>query len=366
MSTNKNSLNKNKFYMLLALKQAKKAIGNTGKNPSVGCVIVKNNSVISSGVTGVNGRPHAERYAIQNSKYSVKNSDLYVTLEPCSHYGVTPPCINIIIKKSIKSVFFSTKDPDIRSFDKSTNILKLKKILTSNGILEEEIKNFYKSYFKYKKKLHPYVTAKLAISKDFFTVSKNKSWITNEFSRGRVHLMRSQNDCILTSVKTVIKDNPLLTCRIKGLENRSPIRFIIDKNLKIPLSSKILLNSKINKTYIFFNKENLIKENLLKKNNIILIKMPLNKENNFNLNLILKKIAQFGFSRVFLESGVNLMGNFLRENLIDEFKLFISSNNLGRNGRNNFKKYIKMIDKSVKTDNKVNLLGDKLISYTIK
>ena len=224
--------------MGLALKQARINLGNTKKNPSVGCVIVKNNSLLSASCTGFNGTPHAESSAIKNSKTNLENSTLYSTLEPCSHYGKTPPCINLISKRKIKSVYYSIKDPDIRSFNKCKKRLSKKKIIVKNGYLARDLNLFYSHYIKYKSNLLPYVTAKLAVSKDFFTINKKNKWITNKYSRGRVHLMRSQHDCIITSSKTINKDNPQLNCRINGLERRSPARIILDKKFPIYKGSK--------------------------------------------------------------------------------------------------------------------------------
>ena len=133
--------------MKLALLQANRNLGNTKDNPAVGCVIVDKDCILSVGNTSVNGRPHAEQNAINHSKFDIKNSVIYVTLEPCSHYGKTPPCVNLIIKNKIKKVFFSLKDPDERSYDKSTNQFKRNRIEVKNGILAQDIKNFYKSYF---------------------------------------------------------------------------------------------------------------------------------------------------------------------------------------------------------------------------
>ena len=239
--------------------QAQRNLGNTKENPAVGCVIVKNDCIISAGCTGINGRPHAEQNAITYSKNDIKNSDLYVTLEPCSHYGRTPPCVKTIIRNKIKRVFFSLNDPDRRSYNKSTKQLKKNKIRVQNGILGSDIKNFYKSYFKYKENILPFVTAKMAISKDFYTNSKKKKWITNKFSRGRVHLMRSNHDCILTSINTIIIDNPRFTCRIRGLEDNSPSRIILDKKLKIHITSNIVRSANKYRTIIFFNKIDLKK-----------------------------------------------------------------------------------------------------------
>jgi len=357
---------KKSYFMNLALKQAQVNLGNTKENPSVGCVLVKNNSVISSACTSINGRPHAEYLAIKKAKDNSKNSDLYVTIEPCSHYGKTPPCVKFIIKNKVKRVIYSLKDPDHRSHNKSKKILKKNNIFVSNGILSSESKKFYKSYFNFKKNMLPYVTAKLAVSKDLFLNDKKNKWITNEFSRGRVHLMRSNHDCILTSNRTVIKDNPTLNCRIPGLKSKSPSRFIIDKNLRLPISSQIAKSANLYPTTIFFNKDKKKKIKTLKKLKIKLIKMNLDKTGNFNLIDVLIKIKSLGFSRIFLESGLNLLTNFLKNRLINDFYLFISNNKLKNNGINSFRKtmniYFKKRDFIQK---KVNLSGDKLYSCTL-
>ena len=231
MSTNQNSNQKHKFFMDLALQQAKINLGNTNKNPSVGCVIVKKNSVISVGSTSFNGRPHAEHNAISDSKVSISNSELYVTLEPCSHYGKTPPCTKKIIKNKIKKVYFSIKDPDKRSYNKSIKKLKKSHIKVNIGINSKTVSDFYKSYILSKEKKLPYVTCKLAISKDFYTINKRKEWITNLYSRGRTHLMRSSNDVILTSSKTIKEDNPQLNCRIKHKKYKKEIVNLFDDKL---------------------------------------------------------------------------------------------------------------------------------------
>ena len=139
--------------MNLALSQALRNLGNTGQNPSVGSVIVKKGCVIASGATSLGGRPHSEKNAVDNSKEDLSNSDMYVTLEPCSHYGKTPPCVNAIIKNKVKKVYYSIKDPDLRSFNKSKNILKNKKIAVTDNILKSEVKKFYRSYIKSKFKV---------------------------------------------------------------------------------------------------------------------------------------------------------------------------------------------------------------------
>ena len=354
--------------MKLAFNQAQKNLGNTKENPSVGCVIVRNGHLIGSGYTGFNGRPHAEINAINFTKLNLNNSSMYVTLEPCSHYGKTPPCINQIIKKNIKKVHFSVTDPDKRSFNKSKKILSNNGINVRTGFLSNKLNIFYKSYYKFKKSSSlPFVTSKLAASKDYLTVNKKKKWITNNSSRSRVHLIRSSHDCILTSSKTVIKDNPLLTCRIKGLEHKSPARIVLDKNLSISINSKVIKDSKKQNTILFYNKINNSKIAAFKRKKIKLYKVALNKDGNINLKQSLKKIKNLGFSRILIEAGKDLTSSFLNENLVDQFELFLSNKKLYKNGEKSIKKFFSSYLKNKKyICQTVNLFGDKMYTYRIK
>ena len=276
--------------------------------------------------------------------------------------------MNAIIKNKIKKVYFSLKDPDDKSFDKSSKKLKKNKISVKHGILESEIKEFYRSYHIYKKReKFPFVTGKIAISKDYLTVNKKAKWITNNFSRGRVHLMRNNHDCILTSANTVIKDNPKLTCRIKGLEENSPSRVILDKKLKIPITSNIVKSAKNWRTIIFFHKIDQKKIKALKNFKIKLIRMPVGIDGNFDLENILMKLKTLSFSRIFIESGLNLTAGFLNKDLVDDFQLFISSKKLGKNGNNSFKRNMQLFLKNKKFSTaNVNLFNDKLISFSLK
>ena len=353
--------------MNLAFAQARKNLGNTKENPSVGCVVVKNEILLSAGFTSFNGRPHAETNALKYLKKKSQDSILYTTLEPCVHYGKTPPCVDLIKSRKIKKVFYAVKDPDLRTYNKSAKFFKSNGIRVSHGILSNKLNNFYKSYFNFKGSNAPFVTAKIALSKDHYSVNKKKSWITNIYSRGRVHLMRSQHDCIITSSKTVIEDNPTLNCRIPGLENRSPTRVILDRELKIPIKSKILRTAKIYKTIIFYNKYNYKKLKLLKKFKVSLIYTDLDNKGNLDLLKLLKKLKKIGYSRIFLESGIKLVTAFLKQKLINELKIFISKKSINKLGSI---KSSKIINYYLKRKNinfeQVNLFGDKLKSYIIK
>ena len=367
MSTNQNKSPKNKYFMNLALQQAKINLGNTKENPSVGCVIAKGNKLISAGHTGINGRPHAEFNAIKNSKEKLINSNIYVTLEPCIHFGKTPPCVRNIIKNKIKNVYFSIKDPDKRTFGKSIVEFNKYHINTNTGINSNQIGEFYKSYILYKTKKIPFVTCKLAISKDYFTINKKKKWITNNHSRQRVHLLRSYHDVIITSERTVSIDNPKLNCRIDGLDKKSPARIILDKNFKISLRSNVIKNSLKYKTIIFYNKNDKKKIKMLKKLQVKTYKIPLNFSGNFDLKKVLFKAQTLGFSRIFLETGIKLASNFLKENLVNELKIFVSNDKLKNKGEGSFKNYFKtFLKKKKQIIEKVNLYNEKLITYKIK
>jgi len=257
------SLNKDFIYTKLAYRQAEINLGSTLSNPSVGCVVVKNDSVISSGYTSSNGRPHAEFNALKKN-LNYKGSDIFITLEPCSHHGKTPPCVNVIIKKKINRVVFSTNDIDERSKNFAEKKLKKKNIIVKKFILNKFAKEFYKSYFLQLSKKIPYIDAKLAISKDYLTINKKYRWITNEKSRKLANLIRSKYDCILSTSKTINDDNPLLDCRIEGLEKKSPTVIIVDRFFKIKKNLKIFKN--INrKIYIATIHDNKKKELYFKK-----------------------------------------------------------------------------------------------------
>ena len=291
---------------------------------------------------------------------------MYVTLEPCSHYGVTDPCTDLIIKNKFKHVYFSINDLDFRSHDKSSKILKKKKISVSKGILSNISKDLYRSYFKSKKNLLPFVSIKIAVSKDYYSVNKKEKWITNSYSRARGHLLRSCHDCILTTSNTVITDNPKLNCRINGLNYKSPSRIILDDKLRVPLKSEVIKESINYRTIIFFNKINKKKIKLLKKKGVETYRISKDEKGNLDLKVVLLKARDLGFSRILVESGITLINNLLIDNLADDLNLFISNKNLGINGKFNIKKRINFFLKNkIRTEQRVNLFGDKLINYKI-
>ena len=310
--------------MELALSLANARHGLTGENPSVGCVIVKNNEIVSIGQTGFGGTPHAEYNAIKDSNINLKGSKMYITLEPCTHYGKTPPCTNLIIKKKIKEVFYSIDDIDKKVKGKSFKILKSKNIIVKKGLLKKNVSNFYVTYFFNKKNKLPFVTGKIAISKNNLIYSKKTKKITDIHSDKLTHYLRYKNDSIMISYKTLNIDNPKLSCRLKGLKRFSPKRIILDNYLNTKTNSYIFKTVDKNNTIIFYNKANKQKIALFKKKGIKLIKSNLNKMKYFDLKLVLKKLYKIGIRNILVEGGNNLSGSFLKNKLFNQFYLFKS------------------------------------------
>jgi len=354
---------KDSFFIKLAYQQADINLGSTGTNPCVGAVVVKNSSIISSGYTSLRGRPHAESNALKK-KINYKNSDLFVTLEPCSHYGKTPPCTKKIISKKIKRVVFSVNDIDPRSKNLASKEFKKNKIKIKRFVLKDFAKDFYKSYLTQTSNEIPFIDAKIAISKDFFTINKKKRWITNNKSRTLANFLRSKYDCLLTTSKTVNDDNPILNCRIEGLEKKSPDLIILDRLFKIKVNSLIFRKNK-GKIYILTNIKNSFKEIFLKKKGVKIIRIQRNNNSIENLKHIFMQIKKLGFNRILVESGVTFLEQLIRHNFIKNFYLFKSSLNLNSSGFNNSNPlYLKKINISKKNKIKVNLTDDTL--YKVK
>ena len=348
------------FFSRLALNLAEVNLGKTKTNPSVGCVIVKNNSVVSSGITSINGRPHAEFNALNKNKFFT-GSKMYVSMEPCTHYGLTPPCTKIIKKKKIQKVYYSSHDPDHRTFKKAKLFLNKYKIKSKKVNVSSDI---YQSYFINTKYGLPHLDAKIAISKDIFTINKKEKWITNKRSRKVSHLLRSRYDCILSTSKSINKDNSLLNCRIDGLNNFKPELIIIDRNLKLKKNLKLLNISKKRNTYIVTTINKSKKINFFKKKNIKFVNIKkLNQKKDFLI--LLNKIYKKGKRRILVESGLTFINSLIKNNLIKNLYIFKSDINLKNNGYNNsFPKILKKINFNNKL--KVNLNGDNLFKIRIK
>jgi len=230
---NDNQINNIEFYMDLALNEAKKGMGFTSPNPLVGAVIVKNNKILSAGYHEKDGLAHAEVNAIKKmGEKEIKDSDLYVNLEPCSHYGRTPPCTDLIIKSKIKRVFIANKDIDNRVNGKGIEILQKAGLTIKSGILEEKGKNLNSIYFFNKISNRPYIVMKAAVTLDgkIAAVNGDSKWISSDKSREIVHKLRLRLRSIAIGHNTAAKDNPQLNCRLEGFETKPVDKLVFTNN----------------------------------------------------------------------------------------------------------------------------------------
>ena len=313
---------------------AKKKFGQTFPNPTVGCIIAKNYKIISKAVTNHSGRPHAEEIAIAKAGGKSKGATMYVTLEPCFHSSRNGSCADQILRSGIKEIFISSPDPDYRTNYKSINKLRKNNVLVNVGLDKNKTYNLNKFFFISLKKKQPFTKVKLAISNDEKIAWANykSKWISNEFSREYAHKIRYSSQAILTTSKTIIKDNPRLTVRLKkNKEIHLPI-IVIDKNLKIPLNSNILKNISKKRVIIFTSKKNK-KSEILTKLGCEIVFCKLNKINKLNLKSIFKKIYTLKISDILVEAGGIFFTDLLKNNLVDELHLFKSKIIIGQNGK---------------------------------
>ena len=355
MSTKRDKFTKKDTkYMSLALNLARARHGLTGPNPSVGCVIVKNDVIISIGQTGYSGRPHAEYNAIKNSIDNLDGSKMYVSLEPCSHYGKTPPCTKEIIKNKISEVFYSIEDIDKKVKGKSFKILKSKNIIVKRGLLKKEVGNFYKPYFFNRKNKIPYVTGKIAVSKNNLIYSKGTKRITDIHSDKLTHLLRYKNDSLMISYKTLNQDNPKLDCRLESLNKYSPKRIILDSNLETNINSYIIRTANKNNTIIFY--KNAIKLKILefKKKGVCLIKSNLLKNGDFNIKVILMKLYDLGCRNLLVEGGNDLSKSMIKKKFFNQFYLFKSPKSLSKLVAHKNFNFFKDLSQKYKEKKKIN------------
>ncbi|WP_252230295.1 bifunctional diaminohydroxyphosphoribosylaminopyrimidine deaminase/5-amino-6-(5-phosphoribosylamino)uracil reductase RibD [Clostridium sp. ZBS15] len=318
----------NEKYMGLALELAKKGIGKVNPNPLVGAVIVKDDEIIGIGYHEQYGGPHAEVNAINNATKLLEGSTIYITLEPCAHYGKTPPCVNLIIEKKIKKVVIGMLDPNPMVSGKSVKKLKENDIEVIVGIEEEKCKKLNESFIKYITSNLPFVILKSAISLDgkIATAIGESKWITSKEARRDGHLLRNKLSAIMVGVNTVIKDNPELTCRIEN--GRNPIRIIVDSTLRIPLDSKIVNNSD-RLTIVATTKyaDKLKKQKLVNKG--VRVIEIIDKNKKVDLKELMRYLGNLKIDSILIEGGGTLNFSALEENIVDKVRFYIAPKILG-------------------------------------
>lgn len=301
------------YYMEKAIKLGRQGMNLTSPNPKVGCILVKSGRIIGSGYHKKFGADHAEIEAINSAAENVKGCTVYVTLEPCSHHGKTPPCVNRLVKEGVKRVVVGLKDTDSRV--KGIEFLRKNKIEVSVGILEDEAKELVKDYLKFTVKKQPYITAKAALSWDgkIATRTGESRWISNHASRNFTMRLRGENDAILVGVNTVNCDNPRLTYRLTEPAARQPMRIVVDAELSINLNSKIL---KKNTSIITLPTTSYKKKVEIKKKGAEIVEIS-GKHNLIPPGKIIEHLCKNNIMSLLIEGGGTTIGNFIMERLVD-------------------------------------------------
>ena len=325
-----------KQYIDSSLFILRQFLGKTFPNPPVVALLVeydknfRNHKIVSYGITGESGRPHAEAEAIKNFQFNSKKTyTLYSTLEPCSHKGRGDSCVNEILQSKIDRVVFCLLDPDIRIRGNGAKLLKQNGIEVSYGLMEKEAYKIYEGYFFNRILGRPLVTLKFATSLDGkISRKKNKfSQITNKKSQKYLHIMRSMYDAILVGSNTVKTDDCILTSRIDGLNQFSPIRIILNRKFDLSEKQKIFKGTKKYRTIIFTEKINLKKKKF--HNNIEIIAVD---KRQFSLKFILEKLSKIGVCNLLVEGGSKIFNLFLHSKYCDKIKIFRGNFFIGQHG----------------------------------
>ncbi len=307
--------------------------GWVSPNPMVGAVLVKDDQIVGEGFHKKAGGPHAEVVCLNEAKELAKGATLYVTLEPCSHYGKTPPCTEAILKAGVKKVVVAMEDPNPLVAGNGLEILRQHNIEVVSGVLEKEAKALNEVFIKYITTKIPFVAVKVATTLDgkIATYTGSSKWITGSQSREYVHYLRHKYDAILVGINTVLKDNPSLNCRLEGKETKDPVRVVLDTHLKIPLDAKII-NSAASPLIIFTASDNQQKINELIKNGVEVIKEK--GKTKININFVLKKLGEKNITSILVEGGSEVLWSFFEQNLVDKFYKFMAPKIIG--GKNSF------------------------------
>ncbi len=300
------------YFMSIALRLAKRGLGNVSPNPAVGCVITKDDIIISRGWTQVGGRPHAEVSALERAKDLARGSTMYVTLEPCCHYGVTTPCTSAIIDSGIKRVVIATYDVDSRVSGEGIEVLLKAGIEVKCNVMKKEAEELNIGFLYSKKLSRPFITLKVAMSFDgkIATSTGESKWITNSITRNWVHKVRAEYDAIMIGSNTLVTDDPMLDCRLPGLEKQSPIRIIIDSKTKLSAEHQIAKTADRINTWVVTNNE---PKDRIKDINYLII----DDCKDFFKKAMQQLTIKLGITRLLVEGGSRLFTELLKQKLVD-------------------------------------------------
>lgn len=315
--------------MRLAIKLAARAQGLTNPNPAVGALIVKNGKVIGEGYHKRALLPHAEINALNEAGKAAKDAVLYVTLEPCDHFGRTPPCSDAIIKSGIKKVVVGMKDPNPINNGKGIKKLNRYGIKTKIDVLEEDVQSLNKPYIKFITKKIPYVTVKIAESLDgkIATKSGDSKWISFEDSRRYAHALRGKVDAVMVGFNTVKKDDPLLITKTSA--RKQPARIIIDTYLKTPLDARIFSHIRSSPVMIATTKKTTMAKRRLYEDKGAKLLFAKSKNRKIDLKDLFKTLGKMELTHVLVEGGGELIASLLEEKLVDQVLFFIAPKIIG-------------------------------------
>lgn len=322
-------------HMRTALSLARRGLGRVWPNPAVGCVLVKDGTVIGRGWTQPGGRPHAETEAIARAGAGARGATAYVTLEPCSHHGKTPPCADALVAAGIARAVVAIEDPDPRVSGGGIRRLMAAGIAVDAGLCGAEAAEINAGFFLKVREGRPLVTLKTATTLDgrIATHGGESQWITGEAARRAAHLLRAQHDAILVGAGTALADNPELTCRLAGLEDRSPVRVVFDSHLRLPLTARLVATARQVPTWIVsLDNADHDRRHILRDCGVEVIKVPPGEGGNPDIAAALRALADRGLTRVLVEGGAHLAAALLRRSLVDRIAWFRAPKLIGGDG----------------------------------
>lgn len=316
-------------YMRLAMQLAGNAIGRTSPNPLVGAVIVKDNRVVGCGWHRKAGTPHAEVHALNQAGELAQGADVYVTLEPCAHYGKTPPCAKALVEAKVKNVYGGLLDVNPKVAGKGFKILEDAGIHVEYGFLQDELRKQNEVFFKWIEHKKPFIVLKAAMTLDgkIATATGQSKWITNETSRAYGYKLRDIYDGIMVGINTVIEDNPMLTARVDGGKNS--IRIVVDSSLKIDINANVVQDKSAKTIIATTDKADKDKILKLQAQDVDVIVVDKDKNDKVDIEKLLDILGQQNICSILVEGGATLNGSFVAKKLVDKVYFFIAPKIIG-------------------------------------
>jgi diaminohydroxyphosphoribosylaminopyrimidine deaminase/5-amino-6-(5-phosphoribosylamino)uracil reductase len=323
-------------HMRAALALAARGLGRVWPNPAVGCVLVSpDRHVIARGWTQPGGRPHAETEALRQAGAAARGATAFVSLEPCSHHGKTPPCAEALIATGIVRCVAAMEDPDPRVQGRGLEKLRAAGVEVLSGVLASEAAELNAGFLLRVKTGRPLVTLKIASTLDGRIALANgeSRWITGEAARARVHLMRAQHDAVLVGSGTAAADDPALTCRLPGLEDRRPVRILLDRDLSLSLSAKLVTSAQSHPTWILAEAGAIAaRGETYRAAGVELVEGSLDGAGRLDLKAVMSELGRRGLTRILVEGGSRLSAALLAQDLVDRLSWFRSAGIIGGEG----------------------------------